>query len=161
MWSAFACPASSDGGSGRPAFGIRPARSSRYWRRCATAHRRLSSEWTTATGSTRPMWHAPSSLVVRSIALRIGFTTFPRGAVGRSCRGGKRCLPVFRAVSAGFRRLDEPANIALHTADDRRPLSIDRLTNDIGFRCNFDLNLSVDDYFAWARTEGAAEKKLD
>lgn len=56
---------------------------------------------------------------------------------------------------------DEPANVALHTADDRRPLSIDRLTNDIGFRCNFDLNLSVDDYFAWARTEGAGEKKLD
>ena len=60
-------------------------------------------------------------------------------------------------------RLSEPsehANIALHTAQDRRPLSVGRLTDDLGFRCAFDLNRSANDYFLWAQSEGEAKKKL-
>ena len=60
-------------------------------------------------------------------------------------------------------RLSEPsehANIALHTAQDRRPLSVVRLTDDLGFRCAFDQNRSANDYFLWAQSEGAAKKKL-
>jgi len=45
---------------------------------------------------------------------------------------------------------EEPGNIALHAAEDRRPLAIDRLTADLGFQCEFDVRKSVEDYHAWA-----------
>ncbi len=46
----------------------------------------------------------------------------------------------------------EHANISLHAPTDRRPLSIERLTGEVGFHCEFGLTQSVDDYFAWSRS---------
>lgn len=46
----------------------------------------------------------------------------------------------------------ETPNIALHAPTDRRPLSIDRLINDVGYQPRFDLKKSVEDYVAWSRS---------
>ncbi len=45
----------------------------------------------------------------------------------------------------------ETANIALHAPQDRRPLSIERLTEDVGFQCEFDRDQSVEAYYSWMR----------
>lgn len=61
----------------------------------------------------------------------------------------------------GLCRLADPgetATIALHAAQDRRPLAIDRLRGDLGeFKCH-DFTQSVENYLQWSRNEGRGYK---
>jgi UDP-glucose 4-epimerase len=45
----------------------------------------------------------------------------------------------------------EKPTISLHSTTDRQPLVVERLTEDIGFRADFDLPKSVADYLGWSR----------
>ena len=65
-------------------------------------------------------------------------------------------LLVQRYPKFRFRVGGTAANVNFHGDDDRPPLGLARITEDIGFRPRFGLNEALADYLGWLDSEGGA-----